>query len=85
MCAALMLLMPFVVNIGATTGFSLSLLVLVILAFASGTCQGTVFMMAAAFPPQYMGAVMFGTGICGIAVTLLRSATLKIFPADESD
>ena len=42
-------------------------------------------MMAAAFPPKYMAAVMFGNGLAGIGVILLRGLTIAIWPADGPD
>ena len=41
--------------------------------------------MAAAFPPEYMAAVMFGNGLSGFGSNILRAATLLIWPADKSD
>ena len=41
--------------------------------------------MAAAFPPKYMGAVMFGNGISGFGTIVLRGITLLIWPAKDSD
>ena len=41
--------------------------------------------MAAAFPPQYMAAVMFGNGVSGFGTNVLRAITLLIWPADQSD
>jgi len=49
----------------------------------SGTAQGSVFSMAAGLPFKYMGAVMFGSGICGIATNALRAITLVAFPIVE--
>ena len=41
--------------------------------------------MAAAFPPEYMAAVMFGNGLSGLGVILLRGIAIAIWPADGSD
>ena len=41
-------------------------------------------MMAAAFSPEYMGAVMFGNGISGIGTNILRACTHLAFPADDA-
>ena len=39
--------------------------------------------MAAAFPPKYMAAVMFGNGVSGFGSIILRSCTLRIWPAES--
>ena len=39
--------------------------------------------MAAGLPFKYMGAVMFGSGICGVATNALRAVTLLAFPIVE--
>ena len=36
--------------------------------------------MAGMFPFKYMGAVMFGNGLSGITLNLLRAVCLAIFP-----
>ena len=78
-----MLVIPPLCNIGGSTGFITSTICMIILGFASGLCQGTAYMMAAAFPPKYMAAVMFGNGVAGIGSNILRVITLFIFPSDE--
>lgn len=82
--AATMIAIPLVVSIGDSAGFGLCCVVLIILGFASGMCQGTCYMMAAAFPPEYMGAVMFGNGISGIGTNILRAGTHLAFPASDA-
>ena len=51
----------------------------------SGVAQGTVYAMAANMPFKYMGAVMFGNGLCGICCNVLRAITLLIFPVVKGD
>lgn len=80
-----MIVLPLVCRIGGSTGFYIADIVLILIGIASGMCQGTAFQMAAAFPPQYMAAVMLGNGLAGFGINLLRAATLLIWPADESD
>jgi len=36
-------------------------------------------------PFKYMGAVMFGNGLCGIICNLLRGMTLIAFPVTETN
>lgn len=58
-------------------------MLLIIFGAFSGTAQGAVFTMAAGLPFKYMGAVMFGSGICGIGTNLLRGVTLLVYPIEE--
>lgn len=82
--ALAMLLIPLIANIGDATGFYSTIVILLIFGFASGAAQGTTFQMAAAFPPNYMGAVMLGNGISGIGANILRAITLMLFPASDA-
>ena len=41
--------------------------------------------MAAAFPPEYMAAVMFGNGLSGFGTVCLRAVTILIWPASDDD
>lgn len=77
--ALTMLIIPVLINVGDSTGFWTTDAMLLTLGFASGACQGTVYAMAAAFPPEYMAAVFFGNGIAGLGSNILREATLLIW------
>ena len=79
---ACMAVLPILVRIGGSAGFYTASLVNVVLGTACGATQGTVYMMAAAFPPEYMAAVMFGNGLAGIGVIILKGAAISIWPAD---
>lgn len=81
--AICMLIIPALCDIGGSAGFYSTTILLVFLGFFSGACQGTAFSLAAAFPPEYMSAVMFGNGVSGFGSNLLRAATLAIWPASE--
>lgn len=83
--AVCMIILPILCNIGGSTGFYTADVMLLLVGFASGACQGTTYAMAAAFPPEYMSAVMFGNGLSGFGSNLLRAATLLIWPADKSE
>lgn len=80
-----MAVLPALCKIGGSTGFYTASVVNLFLGTASGATQGSVYMMAAAFPPQYMAAVMFGNGLAGIGVILLRGLAIGIWPADGAD
>ena len=79
-----MVIIPFFANIGGSTGFYLCDIMLVINGVAFGVVQATYYGMAGPFPPQYMGAVMFGNGIAGFGSNILRGCTLLIWPDDDS-
>ena len=83
--AICMIVIPIMCNIGGSTGFFVTDVLLIVLGLGSGACQGTAYAMAAAFPPEYMAAVMFGNGLSGFGTNVLRAGTLLIWPADESD
>jgi nitrate/nitrite transporter NarK len=80
-----MIIIPILCQVGSSTGFYTTDVMLFILGIASGMCQGTVYQMAAAFPPEYMAAVMFGNGLSGFGTVCLRAVTILIWPSDESD
>lgn len=59
--------------------------ILILYGAFSGVAQGSVYTMAANLPFKYMGAVMFGNGLSGIACNVLRAITLAAFPVDPND
>ena len=83
--AICMMIIPFLCNIGGKTGFYIATILLAIFGAAQGACEGTNLVMASAFPPKYMAAVMLGNGIAGLGTNLLRIVTLFIWPADEGE
>jgi hypothetical protein len=56
---------------------------LLIFGAAGGIVQGSVFGLGGMLPGKYMGAVMFGNGLSGIAINFLRAICLAIFPPKE--
>ena len=79
-CSVVLLLLPIAVTLSTSINFYMTFLLLVIFGAFSGTAQGSVFSMAAGLPFKYMGAVMFGSGICGVSTNALRAITLIAFP-----
>jgi hypothetical protein len=45
-----------------------------------GIVQGSVFGLGGMLPGKYMGAVMFGNGLSGISLNILRAITLAAWP-----
>jgi len=56
----------------AGANYWVSLGLLFIYGAFSGVTQGTVYAIRANMPFKYMGAVMFGSGRCGICCSFLR-------------
>jgi len=83
MCAIILAAIPFIASIGGKTAFWGEFALLIVFGAFSGLQQGAVFALAAAFPFKYMGAVMFGNGISGIATNGIR--VLSYFIWDPSD
>ena len=79
------ILIPIFAKIGGATGFWLCNMTLVFNGLAGGAAQGTIYGMAAAFPPQYMAAVMFGNGLSGIGSNILRAIVILIWPAADGE
>lgn len=79
--AVLMIVLPLVANfLNPDAGFAACISILVIFGAMGGIVQGSVFGLAGMLPFKYMGAVMFGNGLSGITMNLLRAITLAAFP-----
>ena len=90
--AIIILVLPFVANVGEGGDdahgdidngglrfwgcFSL----LFIFGAVNGMCQASVFGLAGILPGEYMGAVMFGNGVSGVATNSLGMLFLAIMP-----
>ena len=57
MTGVIMMILPFLANIGGSTAYWSCFVILIFLGAFQGATQGTVFAMAAAFPFKYIGAV----------------------------
>lgn len=62
-------------------GYNFWALFIVFIPFGAfqGIAQGTVYTMAACLPAQYMGAVQFGSGVCGLVCNGIRAVTIALF------
>ena len=79
--SVLMIILPLVTNfLEPTPGFYSCLVVLVFFGAVGGIVQGSVFGLAGMLPGKYMGAVMFGNGLSGITINVVRAICLSIFP-----
>ena len=88
---SLQVVMPFVAEyMNQKTGWIITMLIIVVMGIASSFFQGGVFGFAGMFPFKYTAGVMFGNGISGLTVNVLRMICLGIFPPsndpnDKSD
>jgi equilibrative nucleoside transporter 1/2/3 len=79
--AVLMIILPLVANyLDPTPGFYSCLVVLFFFGAIGGIVQGSVFGLAGMLPGKFMGAVMFGNGLSGISINVMRAVCLSIFP-----
>lgn len=83
--AICMIVIPFLCDIGGSTGFWTCNALLVFYGVACGAAQGSTYMMGAQFPFKYMAAIMLGNGISGFGSNVLRACTLWIWPADKAE
>lgn len=84
----IMISLPLVANyLEAGAAFGVCMALLLTFGAIGGVTQGGVFALAGMFPGKYMGAVMFGNGISGIAMNALKAICLAAFPptVDGSD
>lgn len=83
---ALIVLLPIVSYfMEPSGGFGLCIVIMVAFGTVSGMLQGSVFGMAGMLPPKYMGAVMFGNGLSGIAMNVLDAICIAAFPPDKGN
>ena len=83
--ALIMLALPLVayyIN-GPNNKFWAVFALLFVFGSVNGMVSCSVFAGAGFLPGKYMGAVMFGNGIAGIAVNVLKVLLMVIFPAGD--
>eukprot|EP00347_Sterkiella_histriomuscorum_P015986 403354936 len=79
--SVLMIGLPLSANfLNPDAGFAACISILVVFGAMGGIVQGSVFGLAGMFPFKYMGAVMFGNGLSGITLNILRAITLAALP-----
>lgn len=78
---ALMIVLPLVTEaLSPNSGWAVDLIILVIFGMMGGMVQSSLYGIGGMLPFKYMGGVMFGQGISGITVNLLRALCLLILP-----
>ena len=81
--SAILIAMPFVVNIGGAVAYWSCFSLLIVFGMFNGTCFTTLYRMVAVFPSKYMASMMLGMGVAGLGSNLLRALTLASFPANK--
>jgi len=76
------ILTPFCLEYFATTDarFWTSAACLFLFGAWNGMSQGTVFGLGSILPGEYLGAIMFGNGVAGVATNVLRMILLLLWP-----
>ena len=83
---SLQVFMPFVAEyMNEKTGWFITLIIIIIMGIGISFFQGGVFGFAGMLPFKYTAAVMFGNGISGLALNVLRMVCLGIFPPGDSN
>lgn len=59
------------------------MVILTFFGLAGGVIQASSFALGGMLPGRFMGALMFGQGISGIVLNLLRAVCLLIIPDDS--
>ena len=79
--AVLMIALPLVTEfLNSDAGFTACICILVVFGAMGGIVQGSVFGLGGMLPGKYMGAIMFGNGLSGITLNVLRAITLAVYP-----
>jgi hypothetical protein len=83
--ALLLVIIPFLANIGGTVGYWSVFAILFLLGLIGGIGGSSMFSMAGGLPPKYMGVMFLGQGITGILINILRAITLISWPSGNSE
>jgi len=78
--AVVLILFPYFAEIGGQLGFWIVFAYLFFFSIIQGIGNATVYQLCGDLPAKYMGAVMIGTGISGIASNVMRALSLVIWP-----
>ena len=79
--AVLMVVLPFVTqSLDAGPAFAADMSILFLFGLVGGVVQASTFALGGILPGKYMGAIMFGQGISGISINLVRAICLIVIP-----
>ena len=84
--AVLVLSLPFIAHYSTSPGqaYYICFVVLLFFGVVNGVVQGQVFGTGGILPPKYIGAVMFGNGLSGITVNLIKILLNIVLPGPEN-
>ena len=81
--AVLMIVLPLVTNaLESGSAFAADISILVIFGVCGGIVQASTFALGGMLPGKYMGAIMFGNGLSGITLNVVRAICLATIPND---
>jgi len=80
--AIIMLVLPLLAHMGGGAGFWSCFCLLVVFGIINGINQASIFQLAGGLPPHYIGALIIGPGISGVASNVVRALTLIFWPVD---
>jgi hypothetical protein len=85
--AVIMIVLPFLAHVPEeeSTRFWACFCLLFFFGAVNGMCQASVFGLAGILPGEYMGAVMFGNGVSGVACNSLAMIFLATFDPKKED
>ena len=76
-----MVVLPFVTqSLDAGPAFAADMSILFLFGLVGGVVQASTFALGGILPGKYMGAIMFGQGISGISINLVRAICLIVIP-----
>lgn len=79
-----MLALPLITNaLKEGAAFAACISILVVFGIFGGIVQSSTFALGGMLPPKYMGAIMLGQGISGIAINVLRAICLLAIPDNK--
>mmetsp|Transcript_10108 Transcript_10108/g.7575 ORF Transcript_10108/g.7575 Transcript_10108/m.7575 type:complete len:158 (-) Transcript_10108:146-619(-) len=83
----LMILLPldtqYLSGDNQSTGYALSIVLLLIFGVFSGVLQSSVFGLGGVLPSKYMGMIMFGNGVSGLFTNFVQIIILLTLPDEE--
>lgn len=77
------LILPMVTSIGGNSAYITVFFILFLFGFTSGVMQTILYSYNSRLPDSYIGVFNAVQGVCGVASTLLKFSTLKIFSTEE--
>lgn len=84
-CIIIIILPLFCHYLDSDSAFWSVFCILTFFGIINGLIQGSVFGLASIMPPKYMSAVMFGNGVSGISMSLLKALLVTVLPTSSNE